>query len=153
MWDIWAEAISTLCFRAPLDPPEVEVTATDELIQVWLPFVPVQGEGPFGDGGALCLGMEPALASAIVSDMLAGEDPSDSDRIDGLGEVANVLCGRAIERFTPAPYDLGSPTKLAGPLPFPLSPERRALCRYRFDEGVCEVSLFASQGSSTSTEG
>ncbi len=93
--------------------------------------------------GRLLIRTRGDVAGALVRDMMGeDEEVGDDDRRDGLGEIANVLCGNIVAQFGPvdSAFDLEAPrVGIGDAFPSDASPEVCAtVC---VDEGMIEIEL------------
>ncbi|MEO0325872.1 MAG: chemotaxis protein CheX [Myxococcota bacterium] len=134
-----ARTFECFCFLVP-NEDEGQSPKADYTTAAWLPFARVDGADSLSKEGSLTLRAEPELLQRALEGML--EDPSSVSPQDGLGELANVICGQVLGDVAPeSVFDLGSPSALEGeapPFPSPASSVRAALV---FDDGVIEVGL------------
>ncbi|MEM1416718.1 MAG: hypothetical protein AAGH15_17605 [Myxococcota bacterium] len=134
-----ARTFECFCFLVPHEDEQPE-GAPSYAAAAWLPFARVDGAEVLGKEGSLTLRAERELLDRALEGML--EDPSSSSLQEGLGELANVVCGQVLGEVAPdAVFDLGSPDRLEGEAPpFPLD-AASVRAELVFDDGVIEVGL------------
>lgn len=139
LWRAVARTFECFCFLVPHED-EGEAAKPEYATAAWLPFARVDGAESLSKEGSLTLRAEPELLQRALEGML--DDPTSVSPQDGLGELANVICGQVLGDVAPeSVFDLGSPSALEGatpPFPAPASSVKAELV---FDDGVIEVGL------------
>lgn len=142
----WGEALrqatattfEDMCFMLPEPPeeggmPAVEIAA----------FVRFDGHR----SGSLAIFIRGELVQSMVANMLGDDEAlSEQDRVDGVKEVANVICGNALTQTMGEDkvFNLAPPAVFDGerpPYPEPSDVAEVHRAQVQFDEGVVEVML------------
>lgn len=135
-----AQIFEELCFLIPEDGPLAPPTE----LAAASPCVSVSFNGPFA--GRLYLATSEELAEVIAANMLGVEpEIANETRVDALGELANVLCGRMLPHIT----DFKSVFELGSPSPDPANPEALPgdTIELSFEEGAARVSFEFEPGA------
>ncbi len=107
--------------------PDAEVT----VIEGWVPFTGVYN-------GTLAVEIEASSAAQIAGDFLGCDEEPDARNEalyrDVVGELANIVVGRLLERWMPnrVDYDVGTPVVACGPRRESRSSKEPKVCRARF---------------------
>lgn len=152
LWETTAQTFETLCYLSPTFSPDQgdEAEVPDGGVMVWVPFMAAEEgqEDPFGGEGAMTLFIHgDALVELAVHQMLGIDEASDIERRDGVGEMANVLCGKVLgERAGNYVFNLGHPSLMDGDVPpFPIDPHELGRARLAFDEGILDVVFYVAR--------
>lgn len=130
-------ALKELCFAFTSDGPDIPESKLPEDGGSWIAF-----SGPAE--GTLVLRVRGNVLGELVANMLGGDQPpTQSDRRDGLCEIANVICGHTLSEWQggTAVFSVTQPQSFEGRLP-PSVGELASRAHVPLDGGRVEVSVY-----------